>query len=154
MCFTTLACISCVLARISCSVATAIASAFFGTSLCDFFIRFRLVCFAIEHQCYVLRLRQQYQWTRFRMQYPHQGLYPIQYEKCDLDFQYICMLFRRTYRCTIPSPTRAIIVASPSTTNGAINISTYRYASTNLKFNTILPLQNDWCSITLGLTDI
>ena len=42
--------------------------------------------FAIEHQCCAPHLRQQYQWIRFRMQYPHQDLYPIQYERCDLDF--------------------------------------------------------------------
>ena len=40
----------------------------------------------------------------------------------------------------------AVSPSVTSTTNEAINISTYRYASTNLKFNTIFcHCRNDWC---------
>ena len=52
-------------------------------------------------------------------------------------FQYICMLFRRTYRCYDTFTNTGDDCRFTSTTNEAVNISTYRYASTNLKFNTI-----------------
>ena len=61
-------------------------------------------------------------------------------------FQYICVLFRGTYSCYNTFTNTGDDCRFTSTTNEAVNISTYSYTSTNLELDTIFRYcRDDWC---------